>query len=71
MPWKALHPKGAVKTIRDAVDPKYDQFYRSQNKVTFKECAFGYLIDNERPIKFNVFGSSTRRTISDERDVIG
>lgn len=43
-PWKPLHPKGNVETLKQAMSPRYDDFYeREQEKVTFEACAEGYL----------------------------
>lgn len=43
-PWKTLHPEGNVETLKQAMDPRYDDFYeREQEKVTFDACADGYL----------------------------
>lgn len=43
-PWETLHPTGNVKNLKDAMDPKYDEFYiEKQKKVTFTGCAKGYL----------------------------
>lgn len=56
-PWKTLHPQGNVHTLADAMDKKYDQFYSTQPKVAFDECAMGYLREVEGPQKANVFGN--------------
>ena len=43
-PWETLHPAGNVKNLKDAMNPKYDEFYiEKQKKVTFTGCARGYL----------------------------
>ncbi|KAK3057873.1 hypothetical protein LTR09_000948 [Extremus antarcticus] len=43
-PWDALHPKGNVRNLKDAMHRKFDHFYmKKQRKVTFSECANGYL----------------------------
>lgn len=65
-PWKALHPDGGVKTLKDALAPRYDTFYAMQPKVKFHHCAKGYIKANESPNNFNVFGQgqSTLRRMS-------
>lgn len=43
-PWETLHPTGNVKNLKDAMNPRYDDFYiEKQKKVTFTGCALGYL----------------------------
>lgn len=49
-PWGVLHPDGNVKTLLDALNPAYDEFYEvEQNVVHFDECLAGYLLSNELP----------------------
>ena len=42
-PWAALHPQGDVETLEQALDPRFDAFYDGQEKVSFSECALGYI----------------------------
>ncbi|KAB8268617.1 alkaline-phosphatase-like protein [Aspergillus minisclerotigenes] len=56
-PWEALHPDGKVKTLVDALDSKYDDFYSKQNRVKFNECSRGYIVTNEYPIKYHTYGN--------------
>lgn len=47
-PWETLHPTGNVKNLKDAMNPKYDEFYlREQRRVTFSGCAYGYIKELE------------------------
>ncbi|KAH7102219.1 putative arylsulfatase [Auriculariales sp. MPI-PUGE-AT-0066] len=46
-PWATLHPQGDVKTLAEAMAPKYDDFYSGQVKMKFNECIVSYQIDNE------------------------
>ncbi|PNS16008.1 ABC transporter G family member [Sphaceloma murrayae] len=49
-PWGRIHPDGKVKSLRDAMRAKYDDFYvRQQPKVRSVKCAAGYLRDLEGP----------------------
>lgn len=49
-PWRKLHPHGNVKSLRDALKPRYDAFYEhEQQRVSFSRCANGYLVDAEGP----------------------
>ena len=56
-PWSALDPSGGTANLIDALNPKYDSFYRHQNKVKFEHCAKGYFINNELPINYLTFGN--------------
>jgi hypothetical protein len=47
-PWKALHPAGNVENLRDALSPRFDDFYvHQQKKVSFSACEAGYLLGSE------------------------
>lgn len=48
-PWKVLHPSGDVKTLRDALKPEYNEFYKNLPKVEFKHCMRHYDPQNELP----------------------
>ncbi|GJP89535.1 arylsulfatase [Aspergillus niger] len=50
-PWDALHPRGEVMTLKDALDVHYDHFYEVEQttRVQFNECARGYFLDAEGP----------------------
>lgn len=48
-PWNVLHPDGSVQSLRDALNPQYDMFYTTQQKVSFDRCLPGYLVDAEGP----------------------
>ncbi|KAI9493124.1 alkaline-phosphatase-like protein [Zychaea mexicana] len=52
-PWRLLHPSNNdVQTLADALDEKYDVFYRRMPKVSYKECLSFYLPLNEDPPYF-------------------
>ena len=49
-PWKALHPQGNVLSLRDALSPRFDDFYvNQQKKVSYSSCEAGYIVDAEGP----------------------
>ncbi|KAI1469794.1 putative arylsulfatase [Daldinia caldariorum] len=51
-PWAELHPEGGVRTLADALEPRYDSFYEAQNRtahVKYAYCANGFLPDAEGP----------------------
>ncbi|KAI0376645.1 Arylsulphatase [Hypomontagnella monticulosa] len=51
-PWAQLHPDGSVKTLADALAPRYDEFYQQREeaeRVEFAYCANGLLTDAEGP----------------------
>ena len=49
-PWRVLHPQGNVHNLSQAMDPRYDRFYHEQERVQYKKCIMGYLMENELPI---------------------
>ncbi|KAI1473580.1 putative arylsulfatase [Daldinia eschscholtzii] len=51
-PWVELHPEGSVRTLADALEPQYDNFYEAQARtaqVKYAYCANGFLPDAEGP----------------------
>lgn len=49
-PWNVIHPQGDVKTLREAMDPKFDKLYEVEMpQVSFDECARGYIVELEGP----------------------
>lgn len=46
-PWKTLHSDGNVRSLEDALDSKFDDFYRNQVKVSFSQCLKGQLREYE------------------------
>ncbi|OJJ32243.1 hypothetical protein ASPWEDRAFT_139929 [Aspergillus wentii DTO 134E9] len=68
-PWEALHPDGKVKTLVEALDSKYDSFYKNQHRVSFDHCALGYIVANELPIKYAKYGNES--STHDERGLEG
>ncbi|OJJ50209.1 hypothetical protein ASPZODRAFT_139525 [Penicilliopsis zonata CBS 506.65] len=49
-PWRALHPRGGVDTLADALSARYDRFYElEQPRVRFNECERGFLLHSEGP----------------------
>ncbi|KAK6443062.1 hypothetical protein LTR95_000777 [Oleoguttula sp. CCFEE 5521] len=48
-PWSVLHPEEPVKTLGDALRPKYDDFYANQARVSFSSCPLGHLVAEEGP----------------------
>jgi hypothetical protein len=52
-----LHPDGSVSSLRDALDTKYDSFYAfAGNRVSFSECALGYIREVEGEQDAPAFG---------------
>lgn len=56
-PWQALFPSGDVQTLRDAMCPKYDEFFQNQPKVTFSACLYGQLLEYEGALTPNIYSS--------------
>ncbi|OTA85472.1 hypothetical protein M434DRAFT_377137 [Hypoxylon sp. CO27-5] len=50
-PWAQLHPDGEVKSLTDALAPRYDGFYEEKSavRVEYAYCANGFLEDAEGP----------------------
>ena len=48
-PWNELHPEGDVRTLKEALAPKFDHFYTAQAKVEYNWCADGYILEAEGP----------------------
>ncbi|OAG38719.1 hypothetical protein AYO21_07072 [Fonsecaea monophora] len=46
-PWSALHPAGSVHSLRDALDSRFDEFYRTRPKVQYDRCERGYFPASE------------------------
>lgn len=55
-PWGTLHPGGAVSSLKDALNERFDTFYKDQVKVRYEECSRGYFPDLEGPQEYNVYG---------------
>ena len=55
MPWLTLHPSGNVNNLAQALDPKLDDFYSSQDRVAFTDCALGYIISAEGPMQVDPY----------------
>lgn len=50
-----------MNNLAEALDSKYDRFYKNQPKVSFSACKIGYLIDSEGPQKFDVYGGDEKK----------
>ena len=50
-----MHPTGGVRSLRDALDPRYDNFYAGQERVYFTPCETGYIEESEGPDAVKVF----------------
>ncbi|KEF58669.1 arylsulfatase [Exophiala aquamarina CBS 119918] len=51
-PWEQLHPSwhgSSRMTLRNALDPQYDEFYSALPKVEFTECMMGQILEAEGP----------------------
>ena len=50
-PWEFLFPAGIVKSLADAIDPRFDDFFETKvEKVDFGRCEKGYITESEGPI---------------------
>lgn len=48
-PWETLHPQGNIRTLREALEPRYDEFYAAQEKVYWTQCEQAYISESEGP----------------------
>ena len=50
-PWSVIHPSGDVRSLRDALNKKFDAFYLREvaSRVQFEKCELGYIIESEGP----------------------
>ncbi|KAI0883263.1 Arylsulphatase [Annulohypoxylon maeteangense] len=51
-PWSSLHPDGTVKSLADALAPRYDAFYLNNREVAsvkYAYCANGFIPEAEGP----------------------
>ncbi|KYK57012.1 arylsulfatase precursor [Drechmeria coniospora] len=59
-PWEEMFPSGTVRSLGDALAPKYDEFFlKTQAKVTFSKCLNGYITSAEGALKPLVYGNRT------------
>ena len=55
-PWETLHPAGNVNDLYDALNPRFDEFYESQQeRVRFTKCEKGYIPESEGPTAVKTF----------------
>jgi hypothetical protein len=40
-PWPLIHPRGDVQSLREAMNPEFDEFYVNQHKIRYDACALG------------------------------
>ncbi|KAK8062980.1 arylsulfatase-like protein [Apiospora hydei] len=49
-PWEALHPGGDVRSLADALSPRWDRFYEERERgIWFDRCEMGFILDAEGP----------------------
>ncbi|KAE8450080.1 hypothetical protein EG329_006861 [Mollisiaceae sp. DMI_Dod_QoI] len=59
-PWSVIHPAGNVKTLADALNPRFDVFYTTiAESVRFDRCELGYILESEGPQRAAVFQDDT------------
>lgn len=50
-PWESLFPSGEVKSLSDALDSQYDDFFEQRvARVHFDKCERGYIAESEGPM---------------------
>ncbi|KAM0786789.1 hypothetical protein ACM66B_002223 [Microbotryomycetes sp. NB124-2] len=48
-PWKEIFPRGQVSSLRQALDPKFDDFFATLPRVKYQDCTLGYHRAQEHP----------------------
>lgn len=48
-PWETIFPGGQVRSLQDAMDTSYDDFFSQQPQIAFDECTEGYIPELEGP----------------------
>lgn len=50
-PWETLFPEGNVKSLSDALDVEYDNYFNKElERVRFDRCEKGYIAESEGPM---------------------
>lgn len=52
-PWNQLHPDGEVRSLKQALDAKYDGIYDAVPHVRYDHCSQGYFLEIEGPVYGN------------------
>ena len=53
-PWESLFPSGEVRSLYDALDSNFDDFFKQRvERVQFEKCEKGYIPESEGPIWTN------------------
>ncbi|XWX01409.1 hypothetical protein V2A60_009437 [Cordyceps javanica] len=69
-PWSFVFPPSSgqkIQTLADAMDPQYDEFFGSQEAVSFSDCPRGHLLEYEGPFAPRPFVSEKGEDISEAR----
>ncbi|CAI0644619.1 unnamed protein product [Colletotrichum noveboracense] len=59
-PWSALHPDGDIVSLEQALDTKYDGFYKGQPKMYFESCEAAFIKERESNEPVNQYGGDAR-----------
>lgn len=46
-PWESLHTDGSIRTLKQALNPRFDSFYRDQPQMWFSDCPEAYIAEME------------------------
>lgn len=52
-PWESLHPDGSVRSLKQALNGRFDEFYSNQPQMWFSDCSLGYFMEaeNQDPVR--------------------
>lgn len=67
-PWSVLHPDGSVRSLAEALDPRYDLYYSSLPSVRFEICSAQYNLANEAPFFSSNYSTSLGELTTPHQD---
>ncbi|ROV99094.1 hypothetical protein VMCG_06606 [Cytospora schulzeri] len=67
-PWSVLHPDGSVKSLADALSPRYDVYYSSLPSVHYEACTAQYNLANEAPFFSSNYSMSLEELTTPHED---
>jgi N-acetylglucosamine-6-sulfatase len=54
-PWEVLHPDSNVRSLKDALSPGFDAFYKAQKELYWTQCEQAYVAESEGPDSVDQF----------------
>lgn len=60
-PWEVLHPEDSVRSLKHALQERFDVFYDHQPRMWFSECPTGYFAEVESQEPVSTFGPGLQK----------